>query len=221
MKKIIFILLGVILLTTCKHQSTQNPIGSGNPIDNPVVTPTNDSVCFSSQILPMILANCAQTGCHNAVDRAEGLVLTTYTSISNLVKNNVLVSSITTTSSKRMPYRQPAMDTASINLIKRWIKEGSKNRTCTTNACDTANVLYSTHISPVINTYCKGCHNAGNKGGNINLDNYTDVKTQTSTGNLICAISFTGCKNMPQTGSKLSTCNIRKFIIWKNHNFPQ
>jgi hypothetical protein len=226
MKKIIYLIATLAIFSTCKHQTTEVVTGPGNPIDTAhhdtiIILPSYDSVCFNTQILPLVMASCAQSGCHDATSRVEGLNLTSYEGI-NAMGANTLVIYITKTTGKVMPPKpQPRMDTAGINLIKRWVKEGAKNRICNQTICDTSNVLYSTHITPIMNTYCKGCHNSGNKGGNINLDNYTDMKTQTLTGSLICSITNTGCKFMPQGGSSLSFCDIRKIQIWASKNCPQ
>ncbi len=217
------IIFTVLLLATCKHEPTQIILTKDTSNNNPPVTPTYDSVCFNTQILPLINASCAQAGCHDAITREEGLNLTSYASIRSLALKGDLVSYITTTkASKRMPPPpQQPMDTANINLIKKWIAEGAKNTICNTGNCDTNNVAYGKHIVPLINTYCKACHNTSNKQGNINLDNYTDVKNQTLTGHLICCITNAGCKFMPQGGAMLSTCNIRKIEIWAANNCPQ
>jgi hypothetical protein len=226
MKKIIYLITALAIFSNCKHQATEITKGIGNNTDTThqdtiVIIPANDSVCFNTQILPLVMASCAQAGCHNAISRVEGLNLTSYNDIMAMGANT-LVTYITKTTGKVMPPKpQPRMDTASINLIKRWVKEGAKNRICNQTTCDTSNVLYSTHITPIMNTYCQGCHNSGNKGGNINLDNYTDMKTQTLTGSLICSITNTGCKFMPQGGSSLSFCDIRKIQIWASKNCPQ
>ncbi|MES2380857.1 MAG: c-type cytochrome domain-containing protein [Bacteroidota bacterium] len=219
------IVFAVFLLATCKHEATQIIITKDTTNNNPPVTPTPtyDSVCFNTQILPLITSSCAQSGCHDPITEEEDLNLTTYSAISKLAKDGDLIEYIThTKESKRMPPPpQPRMDTANISLIKKWIKEGRRNTICNTSNCDTTNVAYGTHIVPLMNTYCKACHNTGNKEGNINLDNYSDVKSQTLSGNLICSITNTGCKFMPQGGAMLSTCNIRKIKIWAANNCPQ
>ncbi len=210
----------VIVFSTCKHEPVQ--IITGHLTDTSTQVVPNDSVCFNTQILPLITANCAQSGCHDAIKHEEGLRLYTYNGIMSLGTAN-LVAQISKTSGKVMPpYPRPRMDTANINLIKRWINQGAKNRICTQAECDTANVKYSTHIAPLVNIYCKGCHNLSNKSGNVNLDNYTDVKTQSLTGKVLCSITATaGCGLMPKGGPAMNNCNIRKFQLWVAANCPQ
>ncbi len=211
----------LVILSTCKHEPTQIPIGNNNPIDTNIVT--YDSVCFNTQILPLITASCAQAGCHDPIKHEEDLILNSYSGIMKLGTDKLLIA-VKLTSGKKMmpPLPQPRLDTASINLIQRWINEGSKNRICIPGVCDTVNVKYATHIAPVLNTYCKGCHNTGNKGGNVNLDNYTDAKNNTLSGKVLCSVTATsGCALMPKGGPALSPCNIRKLQLWVAANCLQ
>lgn len=235
---ITILLIGLMMLSQCKHATVDptggngNGSGNGNDTNHVIITPPpthGDTVCFSTQILPLIVSNCATAGCHDATSRVEGLNLTSYASIKAIAPakstNSTLVRYISLTSGKRMPPApMPMMDTASINLIKKWIAQGSLNLNCASwgSNCDTTNVKYTTHIVPIMNTYCKGCHNTGNKQGSINLDNFNDVKTQTSTGKLICTITGgSGCVKMPQGASTLSACDVRKIIKWNTAGCPQ
>jgi hypothetical protein len=157
--------LMLLLFNNCKHEPKPVIRSSNND------TSLKDLVCFNTQILPLITASCAQVGCHDAITQEEGLILNSYDGIINMGTED-LVKYITLTSGKMMPpLPQPRMDITNINLIKKWIAEGAKNSNCIPINCDTSNVLYSNEIAPIINTYCKGCHNTGNKGGNVNLDN--------------------------------------------------
>lgn len=221
MKFICYSIVFILLVTSaCKHEPEIIQF-TGTKTDTIVFPVANDSVCFSTQILPLITASCAQVGCHDAITREEGLTLNSYTGIMRMGTTN-LVTYITTTSNKRMPPApQPPMDTASIDLIRRWIKEGAKNSMCNPTNCDTLNITYTIHIAPVVNTYCKGCHNASNKGGGVNLDNYADTKANTLTGKMVCTITANGCAVMPKGGPQLSKCNMRKIQIWASNNCPQ
>jgi hypothetical protein len=159
------------------------------------------------------------------ITKEEGLDLTTYTGIRSIVSpynmNSELLKEIQRTGSKRMPPPpKAALDTASINMLKKWINQGATNKICIDD-CDTSSVKYSTHIAPLINTYCKGCHQTSSPGGGIILENLTQVKSQIISGNLMCSIKWSGCSNMPKGGNKFSNCNIRKFEIWQNTGFPQ
>ena len=210
----------VITFATCKHEPSYKI--TGNIIDT-TTKPTlvNDSICFNTQILPLIKASCAQTGCHDAITREEGIVLDSYNGIKALGTRD-LMKYINLSYGKVMPpLPQPRLDAASKALLNKWIGEGAKNRICTPTVCDTVNVKYTTHIAPIMNIYCKGCHNTSNAGGAVNLDNYTSTKTCTTTGKMICTITASGCAIMPKGGPSLSKCDIRKIQIWAATGCPQ
>jgi hypothetical protein len=225
MKKIITIIMfsSLLIFGMCKHETT-TIINGGNGVTDTtkiIDNPKNDSVCFNTQILPLITASCAQVGCHDANSRVEGLILNSYSGIMNMGTKDLL-KYIKLTSGKMMPPPpQPRMEQANIDIIQRWVNEGAKNRICNPTSCDTLNVKYTSHIAPIMNTYCKGCHNSSNVGGGVNLDNYADVKTSTLTGKMICTITANGCAIMPKGGPTLSNCNIRKIKIWAAANCPQ
>jgi hypothetical protein len=227
---VFLITISLAFYTSCKHEPTQ--IYIGNPADttgnnnggnnNP---PKSDSVCFNTQVLPLIINNCAMSGCHDKITCEEGLDLTTYSGIRSIVTpynlNSELLKEIQRTGSKRMPPPpRAALDTAAINLLRKWINQGATNKICIDD-CDTSSVKYSTHIAPLINTYCKGCHQTSSQGGGIVLENSSQVQNQIVNGKLLCSIKWSGCSNMPKSGSKFSNCNIRKFEIWQNTGFPQ
>lgn len=228
-----FIVVGLMIFSQCKHVSSDPASGNGNnnPTDTtktPLPPSHGDTVCFSTQILPMIVNNCATPGCHDATTHLEGYNLTNYANIKSIAGTSTstskLITYITTTSSKVMPPPPMArMDTASVNLIKKWMAQGRNNYDCAGwYVCDTANVTYTNQVMPIMNAYCKSCHNTNNKQGNINLDNYADVKTQTQSGKLICSVSGgSNCIKMPQSSYILSKCEVRKIILWNQKGCPQ
>jgi hypothetical protein len=225
------ITISLALYTSCKHEPTQIYTG-GNGLDTtkkdntPIINPPkNDSVCFNTQVLPLILNNCAMSGCHDKITKEEDLDLTTYAGIRSIVTpynmDSELLKEIQRTGSKRMPPPpMAALDTVAINMLKKWINQGATNKICIDD-CDTSSVKYSTHIVPLINTYCKGCHQTSSPSGGIVLENLAQVQSQIISGKFMCSIKWSGCSNMPKGGSKFSNCNIRKFEIWQNTGFPQ
>ena len=85
------------------------------------------------------------------------------------------------------------------------------------SSCDTANVTYSTTVKTILqNGGCLGCHAApAASGGNIVLDNYSAVKSIAQSGRLYGAISHSpGYQPMPQSGGKLTNCDISKVKKW-------
>lgn len=216
--------LFVFAFATCKHEPTYKISGTdNNPIDTTIKPPpANDSICFNTQVLPLIKASCAQVGCHNSITREEGIMLESYDGIKSLGTGD-LMKYINLTSGKKMmpPLPQPRLDAASKALLNKWIAEGAKDRICTPTICDTLNVKYTTHIAPIMNIYCKGCHNTSNLGGLVNLDNYATTKASATTGKMICTITANGCAIMPKGGPSLSKCDIRKIQIWAAAGCPQ
>ena len=220
----------VFMLSKCKHMPSEEvlPIGiNTNPGNNPGVTPPKDTLCFSSDILPLIISTCAKPGCHDATYQQEGYNLTNYANIKAFLQSKNPYSSSTGlykvasgASSKYMgisfpkPQNLIPMDTASLRKLKKWIDQGAINSIC--NNCDTGTatspVKFSTHVFPIIQQNCLGCHTAGTT---TLLNNYTQVQAQVTNGLLYCAVSQTGaCNPMPQGGAKLDACKVRAIKIW-------
>lgn len=213
----------IVFFENCKHETLQAPhVSSQDTIKKSdtthhVIKP--DSVCFSTQIYPLIISNCGMSGCHDAGSHAKGLDVSTYSKIAYYA--NQIYSSV---NANRMPKGLPYFTSAQKALFLKWMNEGKKNTICVNN-CDTSNVTFSNSISIVIQNNCLGCHNTNNavsSGGGILLDNYQNVKTQTVTGHLLCSLDWTStCSKMPKGNTPLSFCDIRKFIIWNKNNCPQ
>ena len=55
-----------------------------DPIGTPAAEFMADTVSFQYEILPLIVSNCATTGCHDALSRKKGLNLTNYSNIKNI-----------------------------------------------------------------------------------------------------------------------------------------
>ena len=82
--------------------------------------------------------------------------------------------------------------------------------------CNTTNVSFSTTVNSLLQQYgCLGCHTGPGPSGNVNLQGHANVKTVAESGKLYGAISHsTGFKPMPQGGSKMSDCDIKKIKSW-------
>lgn len=210
------LLLGVTLIG-CKHNPQEEPLPT-----IPVVTPlpNNDSVSFQTEILPLLIANCTMSGCHDAGTAAEGLVLTNYNNIMQIVRPNNpggsdLIDVITTTRpDKRMPPPPATPFTqAQIDLITKWINEGARN----TNIprCDTNTFTYSGGVSKILATHCNGCHSNTASGGGILLTTYDNTKVYALNGKLLCSVQQNGtCSPMPKGGTKLDDCKIKVIQKW-------
>ncbi len=207
-----------VAVISCKHTPEEVPGGTNKQDSIPVTT--DDSVCFNTQIQPLINASCAQAGCHDQATQAEGINLSNYQGIKAIVNNGELMEVITETRpDKRMPPPPaPPLSAQEIQLIQRWINEGARNKICAQSNCDSSNVTYNNTIAPILNTYCKGCHNAGSAGGGVILDSYAAAKSNTMGGNVIGSVK---AGTMPKGTSKLSACNIRLIEIWAEKGCPQ
>ncbi len=98
------------------------------------------------------------------------------------------------------------------------LEELNPQLTCT----DTANVTYSTTISPIMSASCTVCHSGSSPSGNLSLDTYTSVKNAGLSGKLYGSVSWDGtASQMPKGGSKLTDCSIAKIKKWIDSNYPQ
>lgn len=186
--------------------------------------PPDSGVCFESKIKPIIVNNCAITGCHDAQSHKEGLDLSTYKGIKEIVNisspsNSRLVKYMSRTDNERMP-PAPASAISAENqaLILQWIEEGAYNSTnCATSSCDTTAFTYTAVIKPIMETNClgSGCHNATDKKAGYDLSTYAGVKNCVDGGLFVSSIIQDGnASNMPKGGNKLGTCDITKIQKW-------
>jgi uncharacterized membrane protein len=87
--------------------------------------------------------------------------------------------------------------------------------------CDTAAVRYSTTVLPIVSASCYSCHAGTFPSGSVKLDTYNDIKVHAQNGRLYGAISHSsGFVPMPQSGAKLSDCNISSIKRWIDAGAP-
>ncbi len=209
-----------------RDSTLTNPGGGGSSGSGSTCNP--DTVYFQNTILPIIVSNCATSGCHDATTHREGVRLTDYASIINtghIVAGNLssskLYGAITSSEDEKMPptTRTP-LTSSQINSVKTWILQGALNNSCNA-ACDTTNVTFSQSVFPIIQNFCLGCHNVPNPGGGIYLRNYVDIITVVNNGKLLGSINHDpGFFAMPLGGNKLSNCDLSTFKIWINNGAP-
>jgi hypothetical protein len=207
------------LLLACTHETT-NP---NSPSNTPTVSTTcsPDSVYFVNEVLPIINSNCAMSGCHDAATRADGVQLTSYSTIMKYIKAGNAADSklykviIDTDPGDRMPPppRSP-LTAAQIAKIQKWINQGAKNNSCG-SSCDANVFTYSGAVKTMLDTKCVGCHSSTNPGGNINLSTYASVRTVALNGKLYGSIAHqTVFSPMPKNSAKLSDCEITQVQRW-------
>lgn len=225
MKRIFLVLsFALATMTSCKH----NPIYPNGYVPGNV--PTVSQVCdpdtayFQNEILPILIANCNYSGCHNEPYGADGVILSNYTQVmqSGEVRSGRPSESdlyevlIETRDDKRMPPPPyPRLSSEQIAKVRKWIEQGALNNQCEENTadCDTLNVPFTT-VQSIINTNCVGCHSGESASGNTNLETYVTISTAGGNGRLIGAISHApGYAAMPP-GTTLPACDILKIQAW-------
>jgi hypothetical protein len=226
-RHIISIMSLIVFMTfnACVHElpypkggGTNTGNGGGTTTPPVVVACSPDTVYFQNTVLPLLNSSCAMSGCHDATTHKEGINLSTYASImaTGGVKagnpNNSKLYSVILNNS--MPPRPSAPFTqAQKDIISKWIAQGAQNNVC--NGCDTASFTFSAAVAPMMNTYCKGCHNPASLGGGIDLSTYDGIKAVAVNGKLIGSIThLTGFSAMPKGGSTLSDCQIKQVQKW-------
>jgi hypothetical protein len=190
--------------------------------DSSQVIIPNDSICYSSDIAPILNSSCAMTGCHDASTQAGEVVLNSYSNTKRYVvagnpNSSLLYEVITATEDDLMPpYPRSALTSTQIHLFYDWISEGAKNINCAVTTCDTTNVTFSGIINLLVQDNCRGCHNSSNAQFGIKLETYSDVATVANNGLLIDVLKQQNSKPLMPPGAALSSCKIRQFELWVN-----
>jgi len=203
----------------CTHEPTDPNAGVPPPTVSINCNP--DTVYFTNEVMPIIASNCAMSGCHDAVTRADGVELTNYTKIMKYVKAGNAPQSklykviITTDPGDRMPPPPLSpMTTAQIAKIRKWIDQGAKNNSCI-GSCDTSKFTYAAVIKPIMDNKCVGCHKPGNLGGNVDVSTYIGTRAVALNGTLLGSIAHqSGFSPMPKNSAKLSNCEITQVSRW-------
>ncbi len=237
MKKVLSILgllvmLVSVLIVSCTHElptisttgsatgsGTGTGTGTGSGTGSSGSTCSVDTVYFNKDIEPLIISGCAMAGCHDAITKAEGVVLNSYANISKYVSPGKFSSSklytvLVKTGNSRMPEPPlPAFNASQLKLVEKWITQGAKNNACF--SCDSSNFKYSTAIQPLLQTKCIGCHSTASPGGGIDLSSYTLVKNSVTSGRFWGSINQDpGFSPMPKGMSKMSVCELTQFKKW-------
>jgi len=93
-----------------------------------------DTVCFETQVLPVIQTSCGMTGCHDG--SAEGFLATDYPSIMETVipgdpRSSKLYKVITDINSDDMMPPERPLTQEQRTIIQVWIAQGAENTLCT------------------------------------------------------------------------------------------
>lgn len=235
----VFTLLAAVValsLPSCKHDPLIPLDPGGPPVDtgsNAGVPCNPDTAYFQNQVLPLLISQCAKSGCHDAASHEEGVILTDYQHVMSTGKvkaykpgdSKLYESIIDSDPGDRMPQAPNApLTTEQKNLIKKWIEQGAQNNICNENfgSCNTDNVTYSNFVSGLLANRCVGCHSGSNPQGGLKLTTYAEVKANAESGQLYGAIAHQpGYSAMPKGGIALSPCFVNKIQAWIDAGTPQ
>jgi uncharacterized membrane protein len=226
--------LVLTLNTSCKHEpdyvpGNGNTGGNGNNGGTSGTSCSPDTVYFTQQVLPIIQSGCAKSGCHDAATHKERVVLDSYANIMStggIRIDNPTGSKVYRAMTDGGEDRMPPAPATPINadqlaLIEKWIRQGARNNSCLEAGCDTSNVRYSTHILPLIQNTCQGCHSGSAPDGGIDLTTWAGVNAVAGDGRLYGSVNhLQGYSAMPKNGNPLTDCQKAMIRIWIQQGAP-
>jgi len=228
-------LLLVVLInnSSCKHYPFEDVPDSDTPQNDTTNIPCDPEVVyFDQQILPILISNCAISGCHDQESQEDGVILDSYSAVMSTAEvvpfqpgeselYEVLVEDDPEDAMPQPPV-QP-LSQVQIQLIETWIAQGAKDLNCDPDYgdCDTTDVSFSGYVFPIVQNHCLGCHGPVNPVGGISLDTHSSLKEIALSGQLFGVISSQpGFSPMPQGGAQLSDCRIDKIKAWIDADAP-
>lgn len=235
---------GILLLAifsicyACKHDPFPAPPRGSNPIDttkNPTDTTVSskpchpDTIYFERDVMPILSANCAFSGCHDASTASDGVILTDYNNVVTTadvepfdLDAGKLYENITEGDPEdRMPPppRSP-LSNAEISIIRNWILQGAQNLSC--SSCDTTDLNYDDDIAMIFSQSCTSCHGGSTPEAGLLLTTYTEVRNAVENGQVLPRIKHqAGFNPMPPSGIKLEDCTISKIEKWVAAGYPE
>jgi len=193
------------------------------PNEEPV-DPLSEGICFETDILPLMVSRCGNSGCHNSTDKADNIDLTSYQGILKEVKpgnpgDSELIEYMYETGDDIMP-PPPAepLSMEQIKLMEDWISDGARytiNCASSGPCSPTSPVSFITDILPIIDNYCYGCHNTADPQGGYSYSTHNETMKSVNDGTLMGSIRFeSGYVAMPENSSKMPACNIDLIQLW-------
>jgi uncharacterized membrane protein len=226
-----------IMIVSCRHKldgintvNNGNAGGSGGSNGGgPGQTCDPAKIYFQQQVLPILVSNCAMSGCHDESSHQDGVVLTTYEKVMSTAgirpgrpNDSELYERINDNDpDDRMPQppRSP-LTSEQKQIIFQWISQGAQNLSCQ-NLCDSNSYTYAGAIKTLITNKCQGCHSGAAASAGIDLGTYAGLKSKVTDGRLWGAINHTaGYSAMPKNGAKLSDCEISQIGKWIEAGSP-
>jgi hypothetical protein len=195
-------------------------------------------VCFTGDVLPIFVNNCAIAGCHDGGGRESRMTLNNYADIVREVSpgnptGSRLYQTIIAKWGNRMPPKQP-LSLDSRTKIRVWIEQGANLTICPdvtgtggttgtgTNSNYVARACFTRDILPVIISRCATalCHDALTHREGYNYTTYATIMGSVAPGNpgssrLYRAITGGGESKMPPANSPpLTTAEIDSIGKW-------
>jgi len=234
MKSDIIVAFSVLLfLASCTHEPpitlVENP-GGGNGGGGGGSECDPNTVYFVNDILPIIVSNCAMSGCHDPVSHEEGVVLNNYPNIMNTGEivpgdpwDSELFEKINENDDDDIMPPPPSnpLSGDQIALIQTWIQQGAQNNECVIVDCNLTNVTFTNTIQPIIANNCAGCHGASSPSGGLSLTTYSQINSIAQNGvleNVLYGIN--GAVPMPYNTNSLNDCFLDQINIWLSEGAP-
>ena len=194
-------------------------------------------ICFTGDVLPIFINNCAISGCHDGGGRESRMALNNYADISREVvpgnpNGSSLYQAIITKWGNMMPPKQPLSE-QNRTIIRVWIEQGAAQTVCTDTTGTgggtggggsyVARACFTRDILPVIVSYCAttGCHDATSHKEGYNYTTYTNIMNSVTPRNPGASRLYTvitssrGESKMPPSNSpQLSTAQIDSIGKW-------
>lgn len=222
-----------VLTTGCVHEPLVDPLP---PMDEaPTIVPgpcDPGTVYFQEDVLPLLVSNCAQSGCHDAASAQDGIVLDSFSGLlygddDDLVvpgqpgESELMEVILDTDPDKRMP-PPPAdpLDAATVDLIADWIGQGALNLSCNDD-CDTSDFSWSGRILPMLELNCTGCHGGPEPDAGLVLSEHSEAVSAVAYLSLLEHVQqLEGYSPMPPSGNPLDSCAILALEGWISDGMP-
>jgi hypothetical protein len=193
-------------------------------------------VCFTGDVLPIFVNNCAKAGCHDGGGRESRVSLNNFTDIVSQISpgnpnSSRVYQAIIAKWGNRMPPSQP-LSLENRTKIRVWIEQGASLTTCPdvtgttgtgTNNNYVSRACFSRDILPVVVSHCAtaGCHDAASHAEGYNYTTYLNIKASVSPGNpgnsrLFTVINSAGgeSKMPPSSSPQLAVAQIDSIGKW-------
>jgi hypothetical protein len=228
----VLILLAII---ACKHHPEivlDNGSNGGNDtVVPPWVNPhpcDSDTAYFVNQVLPLLISNCAQPDCHDAITHENGVRLYNYADIMEEVdpfdpNGSDLIDVLYETGDNMMPPANAGgpLSQQQIDILLTWINQGALNNECIPDCDPNTLVTFAGVVQPIIQNACEGCHSGSSPSGNLALTNYSQIAANALSGGMLNSLKGTnGVSIMPKNTSGLPQCQIDQIQAWITAGAP-